>query len=204
MPRDGTRTRARILDAAEQLILARGYGGTSIDDVLDRAGVTKGAFFHHFPSKLDLARTILQRYVEVDLGHLHDTMRRADELSRDPLQRLLVFVGLYRELLLEGLGPDDGCLMATYTAERGLFEDGLLDPITDNFQTWHDQMAGMLEAVAAVHPPRGPVDLDSLADTLVVMVEGGFVMSRVRHDPAAIAAQLDHLRTYLELLFAPD
>lgn len=201
MPRDGTATRRRILEAAEPLLLTRGYGGTSVDDVLAAAEVTKGAFFHHFPSKLDLARALLERYVEVDLAQLDDTMARAEELARDPRQQLLLFVGLYRELLVEVAEPYDGCLMATYTYEAGLVGDELLDVIADDFQTWHDRMRAKLAEVAAVHPPVVDVDLDSLADTLVALVEGGFVMTRVRGDAGAIAAQLAHLRTYLELLF---
>ena len=204
MPRDGTATRGRILDAAEKLFLLRGYGGTAIDDVLAQAAVTKGAFFHHFPSKLDLARTVMERWVEVDYGTLDETMSRARELTRDPLQQLLVFVGLYRELLVEVAEPYDGCLMATYTSERGLFGDELLDVIRANFDAWHDHMAEMLRAVVDQYPPRAEVDLESLADTLLVLVEGGFVMSRVREDPGALAAQLGHLRTYLELLFLPS
>lgn len=202
MPRDGTATRTAVLDAAERLFLDRGYAGTRVDDVLELAGTTKGAFFHHFPSKLDLARTLLERYVEIDLAELDGTMARAEELARDPLQQLLLFVGLYRELLLEVTEPYDGCLMATYTYEAGLVGDELLDVITDNFQTWHDRLRAKLAEVVAVHPPVVDVDLDSLADTLLVLVEGGFVMTRVRGDSGAIAAQLGHLRTYLELLFS--
>ena len=51
MPRDGTATRTRILDAAQALVLKQGYAGTSVDDVIAAAGTTKGGFFHHFPSK---------------------------------------------------------------------------------------------------------------------------------------------------------
>lgn len=201
MPRDGTATRRRIMEAAEVLVLTRGFAGTSVDDVLEAAGVTKGAFFHHFPSKLDLGRALLQYYVEVDLAQLDETMARAESLVRDPLQQLLLFVGLYREELLEVTEPYDGCLMATYTYESALFGDELRGVIADDFARWHDRLRAKLEQVVAVHPSRVEVDLDSLADTLLVLVEGGFVMTRVRQDPGAIAAQLGHLRTYLELLF---
>jgi TetR/AcrR family transcriptional regulator, transcriptional repressor for nem operon len=201
MPRDGTSTRLRILDAAHGLIMERGFSGTSVDDVLAAAEVTKGAFFHHFPSKADLARTLLHQYVAADLDHLDTTMARAEGLTTDPLQQLLVFIGLYREELAEVVPPHDGCLMATYTYESGLFGDEFLDIIQDNFQTWHDRMSAKLAEVAAVHPPRVDVDLDSLADSLLVLVEGGFVLTRVLKDPEAIAGQLAHLRTYLELLF---
>jgi len=202
MPRDGTSTRLRILDAAHGLIMERGFAGTSVDDVLAGAEVTKGAFFHHFPTKADLARTLLAQYVDSDLQHLDQTMARAEALTADPLQQLLVFIGLYREELAEVVPPHDGCLMATYTYESGLFGEEFLDVIQDNFRTWRHRLLDKLSEVVEVHPPRVAVDLDSLANTLLVMVEGGFVVTRVLKDPGAIAAQLGHLRTYLELLFS--
>ena len=55
MARDGTMTRTKIMDAAERLILEQGFGGTSIDRVIEGAGVTKGTFFYNFRTKTDLA-----------------------------------------------------------------------------------------------------------------------------------------------------
>ncbi len=70
MPRDGTATRERILDAAEHLVIENGYAATSVDQVIAASGTSKGAFFHHFDSKRDLARALVERYVEADLAHL--------------------------------------------------------------------------------------------------------------------------------------
>src|SRR3989304_2633883 len=52
----GAKTRERILDQAQRLILDQGLAATSIDQVLTAAGTSKGAFFHHFPTKNHLAR----------------------------------------------------------------------------------------------------------------------------------------------------
>lgn len=201
MARDGTATRKRIMDAAEALVLDRGFAGTTVDDVVAAAEVTKGAFFHHFPSKHALAAALMDRYVELDVGHLEDTMARAESLSRDPLQQLLLFVGLYRELFADLDAPYPGCLMASYTYEAGLFDEDIRAVITGNMQTWHERIRAKLDEVVAAHPPRVEIDLESLADTLTVVVEGAFIVSRVQQDPGGPAAQLGHLRTYLSLLF---
>lgn len=201
MVRDGTATRGRIMDAAEALVLDRGFAGTTVDDILDAAEVTKGAFFHHFPSKHALAAALLDRYVALDLEHLDRTMARAEALSSDPLQQLLLFLGLYRELFDDLEAPYPGCLMASYTYEAGLFGDDVQSVIAANVQTWHDRIRAKLDEVVAVHPPTVAVDLDSLADTVTVVVEGAFIVSRVLDDPGGTRDQLDHLRTYLELLF---
>lgn len=201
MPRDGTRTRRRIMDAAETLVLDRGFGGTSVDEILAAAQVTKGAFFHHFPSKQALAAALMDRYVALDVEHLDGLMGRAEELTRDPLQQLLLFIGLYRELFNDLEAPYPGCLMASYTYEAGLFDDEVKAVIADNVATWHDRVRAKLDEVVATHPPRVDVDLDSLADLVTVVVEGAFIVSRVQDDPGGTAAHLTHLRTYVELLF---
>lgn len=204
MPRDGTATRTAIMDAAEGLILEQGFAGTPIDDVLGVAGVTKGAFFHHFPTKQDLAQALIERYAAADLGHLERKMQRAEELSSDPLQQLLVFVGLFREEAEELTQPYPGCLMGSYCYEAGLFDAQTLGTISTTMRTWRERLLAKLEEVAAVHPPRRDVDLESLADQITVVFEGAYIVSKVLADPAVVSAQLRHHRTYLELLFAED
>ena len=204
MPRDGTATRTAIMDAAETLILERGYAGTPIDDVLAIAGVTKGAFFHHFATKQELAHALIDRYARLDLMHLDQKMARAEELSTDPLQQLLVFVGLFREDAIELTQPYPGCLMGSYCYEAGLFDQTVLDIIGDTMLAWRERILAKLRETAERHPPRREVDLESLADQITVVFEGSYILSKVVDDPQVVAAQLTHHRTYLELLFAPS
>jgi len=63
----GETTRESILDAAKTLVMSKGFSGTSIDDVLKLTGKTKGAFFHHFKGKADLACQLVKRYALNDL-----------------------------------------------------------------------------------------------------------------------------------------
>ena len=53
-PKDQGTARRKLLDSALRLIRAQGYSATSVDDLCAAAGVTKGAFFHHFKSKEEL------------------------------------------------------------------------------------------------------------------------------------------------------
>lgn len=204
MPRDGTATRTAIMDAAEELFLERGFGGTAIDEILARTGMTKGAFFHHFPSKQDLAHALIDRYAALDLGHLDAKMARAEELSSDPLQQLLVFVSLFREEAMALTRPYPGCLMGSYCYEAGLLDDATMDVIRSTMRTWRERLVAKLDEVARVHPPRRDVHLPSLADQITVAFEGAYIVSKVVKEPEVVADQLLHYRTYLELLFAPE
>lgn len=201
MARDGTRTRTALLDAAEQLVLERGFSGTAVDHIIDEAGVTKGAFFHHFPTKQDLARALMERYAELDLDHLRTAMERAEQLASDPLEQLLVFLGLYRELFAELTEPYPGCLMASYIAESGLIEDATLEIARETMLAWREALGTKLREVAAVHPPRRPVDLDALADAVTVVAEGAFIVSRTLGEARVTADQFELHRTLVESLF---
>ncbi len=204
MPRDGTATRTRIMDAAEAIVLANGFSATTVDRVIDRAGVTKGSFFYHFDSKAALGRALVERFARLDLEHLEHYMERAERLASDPLQQMLVFIGLYREEMAALAEPYPGCLYAAYVQEAGLFESETLAVISDTVLVWRRRLRAKFEEIAARHPPRSEVDFDSLADMLTVLFEGSFIVSKILADPRTVAQQLDHYRAYLELLFGTE
>jgi TetR/AcrR family transcriptional repressor of nem operon len=203
MPRDGTATRTRILDAAQTLVLQQGYAGTSVDEVIEAAGTTKGGFFHHFPSKQDLAHALVERYAAEDTAVLDELLTRAERMSRDPLQQLLLFVALQEESAEELAQDDPGCLFASFCYERDLFDPATREVIAHSLRDWRERTRAKLDEVVDRYPPRIPVDLDALADQGVALYEGAYVLSRALGEPDILRGQLRHFRTYLELLFAP-
>lgn len=202
MPRDGSATRERILDAAEELILDHGFAATSVDRVLERTGLTKGSFFYHFRSKAELARALVERYAAQDRDKLEEFMGRAERLSGDPLQQVLIFVGLFEEAAESLTEPYPGCLFASYCYESRQFDPGTMGVISATFLAWRERLGGKLREAMARHTPRREVDPDSLADLITTVFEGSFIMSRTLQDPAMVAGHLRHYRNYLELLFA--
>lgn len=203
MARPATATRERILDAATDIALDRGFADASLDDVLSRSGVTKGAFYHYFGSKAELGRAILDKYAADDLGTLDRLWTQAEQLSRDPLQQVLLFVGLFANL--DELATDDpGCLYATFIYERQLGVDGAVDVIGASVRAWRSRFRAKLDEVIARYPPRMDVDLDALSDLVFSTSEGAYIVARATRDPNLVRGQLLQVRTYLELLFAPD
>jgi len=201
MPRDGAATRTNIMNAAEALVLNRGFAATSVDSVIAAAGITKGTFFYHFKAKTDLAVALLQRYADADAGHLDADLARAEELSRDPLQQIVILVGLFKEELSGLSEPYPGCLYASYCYESGLFEENTLGLISGAMANWRARLRPKFEAAMAAHPPRFAVTADGLADMLLGLFEGAFILSRTLKDPELVAQQLGHYRNYIEMLF---
>jgi TetR/AcrR family transcriptional repressor of nem operon len=198
---DGAATRERILDAAQTLVLRQGFSATTVDAVIGELGITKGAFFHHFPSKGDLGLALVERYASRDLADLEQYLERADRLSRDPLQRLLLFVGLLAEDADAFVGEDPGCLYGSYVYEQQLFGDAVRDVVAGAARSWRAALAERIRQIAAERPPRLAVDPESLADTVLTAFEGAYVLSRATGEPGILREQLGHVRNYLELLF---
>ncbi|MEO1505875.1 MAG: TetR/AcrR family transcriptional regulator, partial [Pseudomonadota bacterium] len=85
-----TPARAQLLEAAEAAVLAKGFSGTSIDELIAAVGISKSGFFYHFRDKTELAKALLVRYVEQDDRVFDDVFARADALSEDPLHSFLI------------------------------------------------------------------------------------------------------------------
>jgi TetR/AcrR family transcriptional repressor of nem operon len=201
VPRDGTATRERILDVSQAIMLERGFAATSVDAVLAGASVTKGAFFHHFPSKLELGRALVERYAAADERMLDEFMAAAEVASDDPAEQLVAFVREFEQSAAEFAVRQPGCLFGSFVYERELAGDGIEDIIAGAILQWRSRLLDKLEAAVAAHPPAAPVDLPSLADQIFATFEGGFILARALHEPAHLQAQLAHLRHYLTLLF---
>jgi TetR/AcrR family transcriptional regulator, transcriptional repressor for nem operon len=202
MPRDGAANRTRILDAAEKLVLDKGFAGTSVDDVISAARTTKGGFFHHFPTKRELAHALVERYVAADMELLDSLVERAERESDDPLEQLLRFVSL-QDVTDELAGETPGCLYASFCYEQELVDESTRALIAEAVLAWRTRTRAKLDEVAARYPPRIPVDLDALADQGLAVYEGSFILSRALGEPRLLRGQLQHFRSYLELLFRP-
>jgi len=201
MRKDGIATREKILDAAQNLILDRGYVGMTVEHVLAQVGITKGAFFHHFKTKDDLAKALLRRFADKDTRIYSEARERAEKLSDDPLQQMLIFIRLFEEMF-EGLTePYPGCLFASYIYELQQFDDQTRRLIRDSFTKWRELLKEKFEAIARKYPPQTEVSSDSLADAFTVVLEGAFITGKAMDEPGVVSEQLRHFRNYVELLF---
>jgi len=202
VPRNGAATRARILDVTERLVVEKGFADTSLDEIIAAAATTKGGLFHHFASKQDLGRAVIERYAAQDAATQEEMIRRGEESSADPLDQLLTYVRLMTDTVEEQFRTLPGCLFASFAYERNLVDDSTKQLIADNFRFTHASVRRKLDQVVERHPPRQPVDLDAIADQITTIAEGAFVMARILDDPAVVRAQMDQFRRYLELLFS--
>jgi TetR/AcrR family transcriptional repressor of nem operon len=202
MPRDSGKTKQKILDAAQQQVLERGFGATSVDAIQAAAGISRGTFFYHYPSKDHLARALIERYADEDRHLTDDLMARAEKLASDPLQQALLFLSLWEELFQESGAGEVGCLFASYSYEAGLFDEHTHALIVGSIEHWREVLGGKLKQAMRRHPPRaGDTNPYLLADFGYGVLQGAFILGRTFADPSVMVTHLRQFRRLLEVLF---
>jgi AcrR family transcriptional regulator len=196
-------TRTRILDVAESAILEKGFDATSIEEIVAGAEITKGGFFYHFPDKNALALALIERHVVREDEIFDGIFARARELNEDPLQAFLIMLRLLAELLEDMESGHPGCIVATAAYQERLFNAEVRAANRRAVLGWRARFRQAFEEIAALYPPRQPVDLDDLADHVNVVVEGALVMAKALGDPGVTARQVLMLRSCVRLLFDP-
>jgi len=201
--RKGEETRTRILDVAEAAVLQKGFGGTSIEELIAETGITKSGFFYHFRDKNALAKALLERYIENDERIYDEIFSRARELADDPLQSFLLGLKLLAELLSDLPNGHPGCLVATVCYYERLFDRDIQETNKQAVLAWRRRFRGMFEEIMVVYTPREPIEIDQLADMVSTVLEGGIVLSKALKEPQGLADQVLVLRSFVKLRFQP-
>lgn len=196
--RDAISTRRRILDVAQDLVLDRGFSGTTVDAVIDAAGISKGAFFHHFPSKNALGHSMLERYAAADAEILNTFMARVEGASDDPAEQLIAFVRAFEEASDE-MFSQPGCLFVSFVYERMPDSREAHEVIRTNIELWRKRLSDKFRQAFAARSITD-VDPNSLADLMFTVFEGSFILARATGDARDVRRQLGHYRRYLELV----
>jgi AcrR family transcriptional regulator len=195
--------RERILGIAEIAILEKGFGATSIDELITAANITKSGFFYHFRDKSELARVLLARYLERESALFDDLFRRADELNEDPLHGFLVGLKMLAELLADLPSGHPGCLVASYCYQERLFDRDVRALSAEAVLAWRQRFRERLSRIEARYPPRIDVNLDDVADMLSVVVDGGIILSKVLRDKEYLPRQVLLYREFVRAIFQP-
>ena len=201
MPTKGELTRENILDIAEHIILQKGFSGTSIDEIIETANITKGGFYYHFKCKEDLARHLMVRYQKADDKFFNELFARADSLSEDPLQQMLIFLNLLAEAMGNLPQTHPGCLVASFTYENQQFNEDVKHIICDCLVGWRTLFVKKLARISETYSMKVETDIMELADTLTSIVEGGIILSRAFNEPERLVNQILQYRNYIRLLY---
>jgi TetR/AcrR family transcriptional repressor of nem operon len=174
--------REKLLTAGLRVVHERGYGGSSVRDIVQAAGVPQGSFTNHFASKEAFGLEILERYHAMTSAEVAATLRND---ARPPLKRLRRWM----EGQLEYLKQDDmqrGCLYGNLTAEASELSDLIRARIAKAYAEDQESVAYCLRA--AVHAGELPssTKVDELAGFIVSSLQGAILVAKAQRSPAPI------------------
>lgn len=190
--------RDRLLAAALCVIRTKGYSATTVDDLCGAAGVTKGAFFHHFKSKEALGVAAAEHWSKMTGGFFASAPYHA---HADPLDRLLGYID-FRRAILQGGIPEFTCLVGTMVQETYETAPAIRDACYASITGHAEKLESDIEAAMAARGISASWTAKSLALHTQAVLQGAFILAKA-HDSAAIAVDsVDHLKRYITLLFA--
>lgn len=195
------KTKNTILDIAERAIFQKGFGATSIEEIIAEAGITKSGFFYHFKDKNELAKALLIRYTEMEDEILDELFERGKSLHDDPLHAFLISLNLLAEMMENMEEGHPGCMVATYCYQERLFNKEVVSIYKQTALGWRARFLSSLQDINDKYALNDDVALEDLADMVSAVIDGGIVLSKAIHDPRILVRQIRLYRSYIKLLF---
>ena len=193
MPAD---TRDRIIYAAMDLFARKGYGSTSVADILDEAGVNAGSLYHFFPGKQDVLIAVLSAY---RAGMDEMLLQPAWDGVTDPIERVFALLQHYREYLIR-TECAYGCPIGSIALELHEPDPPVRALLASNFDAWISAIEQCFTAAGDRLPPN--VDRRGLAIFALTTMEGGVMLSRTDRTVSAFDRSVQMLRDYVQRLQA--
>lgn len=185
-------TRDRVVEAARELFWAKGYGSTSIADILAKAEVNSGSLYHYFPGKQDLLIAVLQSYRD-GIGPM--LLEPAWEGVADPIERVFALLARYRELILL-TECSYGCPIGSLALELHEPDPSVREWLVANFIAWTDAIRACLEDAGDRLP--GDTDRGGLAEFVLTVMEGAVMQARTHRDVGPFDRAVAQLRLHLD------
>lgn len=193
--------RTRLLEAARDIIRQKGFAGTSVDDLCQAAGVTKGAFFHHFKTKDALGVAAANYWTKTTSALFAEAPYHEPD---DPLDRVLAYLD-FRKSIIEGEVFEFTCLAGTMTQEVHSSAPAIRDACADSI---FGHAATIEPDIAAAMAARGIKGdgwtAESLARHTQAVLQGGFILAKATGEADLARESVDHLIRYVRALFDLD
>jgi AcrR family transcriptional regulator len=187
-------TAERLIDAAMMLFMAKGYGSTSVADILREAEANSGSLYHVFPTKQDLLLAVLKRYRE-GIGPM--LLAPAWQGIDDPIERIFALLARYR-YALELTDCSYGCPIGSLALELHEPDPAVRELLAANFEAWVAAIRGCLDEASDRLPES--LDAQAFSQFVLTVMEGGVMQARTHRSLAPFDACVSILRDYVARL----
>jgi TetR/AcrR family transcriptional repressor of nem operon len=183
--------REKLLHVGMQVVHERGFGGASVRDIVQAAGVPQGSFTNHFTSKEAFGLEVIALYHANALEGMRQTLRNAE---LPPLQRLRAYIDDGKSRLDKD-SMKNGCLFGNFTAEASACSEPIRLRLVDVFAEVQAAVAGCLRAAVKAGEISPATDCDEIAGFIVSSLQGATLLAKAQRSPVPV-------ERFKEVLFA--
>ncbi|HTV83923.1 MAG TPA: TetR/AcrR family transcriptional regulator [Dyella sp.] len=177
MTSSGEATAGKILEAARQLIMRRGYSGFSYADIAEAVDIRKASIHHHFPTKADLAIAVMKHHREI-----FDTDMAALQASgADALAQLRAYFGHWERCIADDSAPF--CVAGMLGAELPALPEDVAQEVSAYFRNFDKWLEDVLEEGAKSHQLHFKGTAKSETKMLISLIYGAMLAARAHGDP---------------------
>jgi len=191
-------TKRKLVEAGVRLMREKGYNATTVDDICHAAGVTKGAYFHYFDSKEDIAKAALQEFSQ---GRSEELVNAPFRKLADPLDRIYGRLDFVESAVGGSSRVTKGCLIGMLAQELSFTSPELRSLCNDAFLRIARELEHDLEEAKAVHTPVFPFEAKNVAMFYVSIFQGSSMMAKASASNAVLIDGIEQFRHYLDILF---
>ena len=195
-------TREKILQEAARLFTLKGYHDTKLDEVCRAAGMTSGAFFHHFRGKEELAYAVMDWYMDQRQHELDQFEQELGPASDDPLEQVFQRLDATQERFRRRAARQEaGCIFGNLSTTLCDTHDGIRQRLAECFDAMALDFKPRLDAAARKYCPGQRLDTLALARYIVAIIEGSIILARASQEPRFMARHFQLLKEHLRQTF---
>ena len=185
LTRKGLATRARIVEAAAELMFRHGVAGTSTEDVLAAARVSNSQLYHYFSDKNALVRAVIEHQADQIIDGQRPLLDELDSLAAFKQWRDML-VGLQRQRHCEG-----GCPLGSLSSELAETNEPARTALAAGFDRWEAPIRDGLRRMRDRGELQDDTDVDRLALGTLAALQGGLLLTQAKRDAGPLEAALD-------------
>lgn len=195
--KENSPTRDKIIEMAERQMLAKGFSATTVDEICQAAGVTKGSFFHYFKSKEDIGKAALERYF---IETTKEILNALEAVDGNPLERLEAAIDAFVDLVKR---PERryGCLVTNFALTLAETNPAIHKMTAEYYDAWIELIRLELEQAKYVYAPDSAIDTKTLAENVVALIEGAFILAVSQQDISVFERNIVLYKQFLISLF---
>ena len=182
------RTKQLIIEKTAPIFNTKGYAGTSLTDMTDATGLTKGSVYGNFEDKDDVALAAFDYNMDKLIGQVREQQTN----QRSALSKLQAFIIVYRNGLQAPV-LSGGCPIINMGIEADDTHPQLKERVNSALTKWHKSISAIIQQGKMQGEFKDEINASEFASLMIAMIEGGFTLSKVSGNESYLTQSLDHL-----------